>query len=85
MRGESDNNPVPLTEVNPSPVASTQERGEPRRRGRVIRQPEHFIGLGEILEDPEIDPCNYNEVIQDKEVTLCQKAMKIEMESMYSN
>ena len=35
-------------------------------------------------EDPETSPCNYNEAIQDKDVTLWQKAMKIEMKSMYS-
>ena len=34
-----------MTEVNPSPVASTQERGEPRHSGRVVHQPESFIGL----------------------------------------
>ena len=66
-------------------VVSTQDRGEPRRSGRVVRQPERFIGLGEIPVDPEIDPCNYNEAIQDKDATLWQRAMSTEMESMYSN
>ena len=56
----------------------------PRRSG-IVTQPEHFIGLGEVLEDPEINPCNYNEAIQDKDATLWQKAMKTEMESIYSN
>ena len=28
----------------------------PRRSGRVVSQPERFIGLGEILVDPETDP-----------------------------
>ena len=74
-----------MTEVNRSPVANTQRQGEPRRSGRVVRQPKHFIGLGEVLEDPEIDPCNYNEAIQDKDATLWQKVMKTEMESTYSN
>ena len=32
-----------------------------------------------------MDPCNYNEAIQDKDATLWQKAMNTEMESMYSN
>ena len=71
--------------MNPSPVASTQGQGEPHHSGRVVRQPEHFIGLEEVLEEPEIDPCNYNEAIQDKDDTLWQKAMKTEMELMYSN
>ena len=40
--------------------------------------------LTEVLEEPEMNPWNYYEAIQDKDVTLWQKAMKIEMESMYS-
>jgi hypothetical protein len=31
-----------------------------------------------------MNPCNYNEAIQDKDATLWQRAMNIEMESMYS-
>ena len=57
----------------------------PRRSGRVVTQPECFIGLGEFPVDPETDPYNYNEAVQDKDVTLWQSAMKTEMESMYSN
>ena len=85
MRGEGNVNPIPLTEVNPSPVASTHGQGEPRRSGRVVRQPEHFIGLGEVLEYPKIDPCDYNEAIQDKDAIFLQKIIKTEMELMYSN
>ena len=57
----------------------------PRRSGRVVTQPECFIGLGEVSEDPETDPSKYNEAVQDKDITLWQSAMKTEMESMYSN
>ena len=85
LRAEGNTNPVPETQVNLLRVVSTQDRGELRRSGRVVHQPEHFIGLGENLEDPETDPCNYNEAIQDKDATLWQKAMKTKMESMYSN
>ena len=46
------------------------ERGEPRRSGRVIRQPYYFIGLGMVPEEPKMSPCNYNEAIQDNDVTL---------------
>ena len=68
--GNEDNEvPISVTEVNPSLVASTQERGEPRRSGRVVRQPEYFIGLGEVPEGPEIDPTRYDEAIQDKDAT----------------
>ena len=49
------------------------EWGEPRRGGRVFRQPYCFIGLGMFLEEPETSPCNYNEAIQDNDVTLWQK------------
>ena len=85
LRGEDDVSPVLVTQVSLSPVASTQEQREPRRSGRVVSQPERFIGLGEVLEDPETDPSNYNEAIQDKNFTLWQSAMKTELESMYSN
>ena len=57
----------------------------PRRSGRVVTQPECFIGLEEIPVNSKIDPNNYNEAVQDKEVTLWQSAMKTKIESMYSN
>ena len=63
LRGEGSESSVPLTKVNKSPVVSTQRQGEHRRSWRVVRQPEHFIDLGEVPEDPKIDPCNYNEAI----------------------
>ena len=85
LTGEGSETPVTNTQVEPSHVASTQERGEPRRSGRVVRQPERFIGLGEIPGDLETNPYNYNEAIQDKDATLWKRAMKTEMESMYSN
>ena len=82
---EDNEVPIPETTVSPPLVVRTQETRVPHHSGRVVIQPEHFIGLGEILVDPEIDPCNYNKAIQDKDVTLWQSAMKTEMESMYSN
>ena len=85
LRGEGNVIPVQETQVNPSRVASTQDRGEPYYSGSVVRQPERFIGLGEVPKDPETDPSNYNEIIQDKDVKLWQSAMKTELESMYSN
>ena len=88
LRAEvSEGNEVPVSgpQVRSPRVVSTQDRGEPRRSGRVVRQPERFIDLGEIPVDPEIDPCNYNEAIQDKDATLWQRTMSTKMESMYSN
>ena len=34
------------------------ERGEPRRSGRVVRQPYYFNGLGMIPKEPEMSPYN---------------------------
>ena len=67
MREEDGSDLVP---IRPTRVASTQDRGEPRRSGRVVIQPEHFIGLGEVPVELETDPCNYNEAVQDKNATL---------------
>ena len=61
---------IPEAQVSPSLVICTQERGEPHCSWRVVTQPERFIGLGEVPEDPEIDPSNYNEAVQDKYATL---------------
>ena len=81
MREEDSSVPVP---IKPTRIASTQDRGEPRRSGRVVIQPDRFIGLGEIPVGIKMDPIN-NEAVQDKDAILWQKAMNIEMESMYSN
>ena len=67
MREEDSSDPVP---TRPTRVASTQDRGEPRRSGRVVTQPDRFIGLGEIPVGIEMDPENYNEAIQDKDAIL---------------
>ena len=82
MREQDGSDQVP---IKPTRVASTQDRREPRRGGRVVTQPDRFIGLGEIPVELETDPCNYNEAIQDKDATLWQRAMNTKMESMYSN
>ena len=74
-----------MTQVSPPLFVRTQEPRVPRRSGRVVIQLESFIDLGEVLEDPEIDPSNYNEAVQDKDATLWHSAIKTEMESMYSN
>ena len=67
MREKDSSDPVP---TRPTRIASTQERGEPRRSGRVVTQLDRFIGLEEIPVELETDPRNYNEAIQDKDVTL---------------
>ena len=45
MRENDSDDPKP---TRPSRVTSTQDRGEPRRSGKVVTQPDCFIGLGEI-------------------------------------
>ena len=73
LRDETDEGnevPIPVTQVSPPLVVRTQKSREPHRSGRVVTQPGHFIGLGEVPEDHETDPSNYNEAIQDKDVTL---------------
>ena len=59
------------------------------RSRKVIRQPLRYTLLGEsfdrIPDELDIDPCNYDEALKDKDVDLWQKAMKFEMQSMYSN
>ena len=67
---EGNEVPIPVTQVSQPLVVRTQETRVPHRSGRVVTQPKHFIGLGEVLEDPEIDPSNYNEAVQDKDATL---------------
>ena len=82
---EGNEVPILVTQVNPPIIVHTQDQGEPHHSGRVVTEPKHFIGLGETPVDPETDPSNYNEAVQDKDATLWQSAMKTEMESMYSN
>ena len=64
MREKDSNDPIP------SRVASTQDRGEPRRSGRIVIQPDRFISLGEIPVGIETNPRNYNVAVQDKVATL---------------
>ena len=60
-----------------------------RRSGRVIRQPLQYTLLGDsfdrIPDELDTDPYNYDEALKDEDAKLWQKAMKYEMQSMYSN
>ena len=67
---EDNEVPIPTTQVRTPLVVRTQEPRVPRRSGRVVTQPERFISLEEVPEDPETDPSNYNEAVQDKDSTL---------------
>ena len=74
---EGDEVPIPVTQVSTPLVVRTQEPRVPHRSGRVVTQPEHFIGLGEVLEEPETNSRNYNKAVHDKDATLWQSAMKL--------
>ena len=66
-----------------------QQSMEPRRSGRIARQPERYMFNGEafVAESGEHDrdPYTYKEAIEDVDSSLWIKAMNVEMESMYSN
>ena len=61
----------------------------PRRSGRIVWPPIGFIGLGEtyetISEEAESDPYTYEEAMNDIDAHHWIKAMKSELDSMYSN
>ena len=60
----------------------------PHHSGRIVRPPIRFIGLGETYkanpEEIESDPYTYEEAMKDIDAYLF-KAMKSELDSMYSN
>ncbi|XP_074562593.1 uncharacterized protein LOC141819132, partial [Curcuma longa] len=94
IRGES---PVSIPTVQeeipqvaaPRVTSDTQIQTVPRRSGRVVRQPDRYMFLGEssdfIPGEHEPDPLTYDEALQDKDADSWHKAMKSEIESMYSN
>ena len=57
------------------------------RSERVVRQPERYISLGESVDNlpDDINPYTFKDAIKDVDVSHWQKAMKSEIESMYSN
>ena len=61
----------------------------PRRTGRNVRPPIRFIGLGEtyeaIPEKAKSDPYTYEEAMNDIDANHQAKAMKSELDSMFSN
>ena len=60
-----------------------------RHSGRIVRPPIRFIGLGETYEtiskEAETNPYTYEETINDIDAHHWVKAMKSELDSMYSN
>ena len=80
-----DNEPVLETPLVPTPIVSQK----PRRSGRLTSAPDRYMYLGEVFEAISEtvveDPTSYQEAMTDDDSCLWQKAMKSEMESMYSN
>lgn len=62
---------------------------EPRRSGRVVHQPDRYLGLIEtqvvIPDDGIEDPLTYKQAMKDVDRDQWIKAMDLEMESMYFN
>ncbi|KAA0025729.1 gag/pol protein [Cucumis melo var. makuwa] len=67
----------------------SQELREPRRSRRVVRQPDHYLGLSKaqiIIPDDGIeDPLTYKQTMNDVDCDQWIKAIDLKMESMYSN
>ncbi|TYJ97424.1 gag/pol protein [Cucumis melo var. makuwa] len=67
----------------------SQELGEPRHSGRIVRQPDRYLGLSEaqiIIPDDGIeDPLTYKQAMNDVDCDQWIKGIDHEMESMYSN
>ena len=61
----------------------------PRRSGRVVQQPDRYLGVGEAQvvasSDGVDDPLTYRSAMNDSDKEEWLKAMNLEMESMYSN
>ena len=61
----------------------------PRRSGRIIREPDRFMFMGEafeaVSENLESDPTSYKEAIADSDSSHWVKAMKAKLEYMDSN
>ncbi|EXB30189.1 hypothetical protein L484_000636 [Morus notabilis] len=59
----------------------------PRRSGRVSRLPDRYTGEAQIVtaDDGNEDPSTFKDAMDDSDKEEWQAAMKLEMESMYSN
>ena len=61
----------------------------PRRSGRIVSQPNCYLGLTEtqviILDDGVVDPLSYKQAMNGVDKDQWVKAMNLEMEFMYFN
>ena len=67
----------------------SQSLGMPRRSGRVVSQPNRYLGLTKtqvvVPDDGVEDPLSYKQAMNDVDKDQWIKAMDLEMESMYFN
>ena len=82
-----DKNIAPLTFERQMNVY--QNDLQPRRNGRVVQQPDRYLGVGEAQvvasSDGADDLLTYRSAMDDSDKEEWLKAMDLEMESMYSN
>ena len=61
----------------------------PRHSGRIVRQPDRYLGVGEAQvvasSDGVDDPLTYRSAMDDSDKEEWLKAMNLKMESIYSN
>ena len=60
---------------------------EPRRSGRISRQPDRYLGISSTTDSEDMveDPTSYDEAVTDIDADMWQQAMKSELDSLYSN
>ena len=71
-----------ITQIEEHPISL-------RRSGRVVRQPDRYLGIGDALvaisDDHKDDPLTISDAMKDVDSKAWQQAMNLEMDSMYSN
>ena len=71
-----------ITQIEEHPISL-------RRSGTVVRQPDHYMGIGDALvaisDDHKDDPLTISDAMKDVYSKAWQQAMDLEMDSMYSN
>ncbi|MBW4960114.1 hypothetical protein, partial [Klebsiella pneumoniae] len=60
-----------------------------RRSGRVVKQPDHYMGIGNALvaisDDHKDNPLTISDAMKDVDSKAWQQAMDLEIDSIYSN
>ena len=71
-----------ITQIEEHPISL-------RHSGRVVRQPDRYLGIGNALvaisDDHKDDPLTISDAMKDVDSKAWQQAMDLEMDSMYSN